>query len=494
MKKLLSLPPLLAACRLFAAGEPVSPTAFPVAGLSDAEAERVIYLESRLAHSRDAERMAREFLATRPGNRSVMLTLCAMFAEQRRVEDLLRATHAYLKFFPDDPQGLYYLASAEYQSGHYTEAVKILRRIRRLTPKGEGFPHLVDMAANGWLDGDWMVSLEAHLELLRNEQLSPELRMQMRRQLDELYRKHLDIAKADLEFLFLNNGDALRPKVSDEVQASLRTRVGVLYRGDSIHLDGGDGLRRESYYRQEVLPYAKYTHDSLWTSSGGVGFSQSGPLAKYRLEYDRPQKRGYWFEASYNERAVDSLALEALDGRQSKLTLGGSQFLSETWELSGNAYARRLTVDGETLGDGGGADWRLAKTVFQNGPSLVVAYRGIYDRVGVSGGSVDRSPVVDPFFPAVATTDLLVARRFHRHGVEAEWAGHYGSAWLYRWFVSADYDVEAADGVYGGGAEFTFHPRKSVEFSLRAEYSSSAKAANAGSEVLLLGLSARILY
>lgn len=494
MNKRLPLLSLLVACRLFAAGEPAKPTAFPVAGLSDAEAERVIYLEARLARSRDAERMAREFLANHPGNRSVMLTLCSMFAEQRRVEDLFRATHAYLKLYPDDPQGVYYLASAEYQSGHYTEAVKTLRRIRRLMPKGAQNPYLVDMASNAWLDGDWTVSLEAHLELLRNERLSPELRMQMRRQLDELYRKHLDVAQADIEYVFLNTGDVLRPMVSDEVQASLRTRAGALYRGDSVHLDGDDGLRRGSYYRQEAFLYAEYTHDTLWTSSGGAGLSQSGPLAKYRLEYARPQKRGYWFEASYNGRATDSLALEALDGRESKFSLGGSQFLSDTLELSGSAYARHLAVDGETLGDGGGANWRLAKTIFQNGPSLVVAYRGMYDGVGFSGDSVDMTPVLAPVFPSVATEQTLVARRFHRHGVEAEWAGHYGSAWLYRYFVSADYDVEAADGVYGGGAEFTFRPRKSVEFSARAEYSSSATAGNAGSEALLLGLSARILY
>lgn len=488
------LPWLLAAPALHAAGAPATPAAEGAQASSEERKASEIYLLARLGRATEAEREAREFLLVSPGHRAVRLTLCSMYAGQRRIEDLRRAAREYLRLYPDDAQGLYFLSSAEYMSGHYTEALRILRRIREVSAKGGHYPYLVDLAASSWQAGDWPEALEAQLELLRNERISPQLRMQLRRQLDELYRKHLDLARVGVEYLWLKTGDAVRPFASETVQVSRRLRVEAGYRADEIGLLSSPGILHAHNYRQEGHLRAQYAHDTLWTSEYALGASEAGPLGGLRLEYELPSRRSWWAEAGYGARATDSLLLEAVDGREHRLATGGSVNLSESLVLSGDAHLRRVTVGDATLGDGAGGTWRLAKTVFTNGPSLIVSYRGSYEAFSRSSERVDISRIEDPAFAPTGLDGVLVPARFHRHGVDAEWAGRFGSAWPYRFFASVDYDVETRRPVYGAGAELTFRPRKSVEISGRAEYQSASTGGNADSAAGLFSLVARFYH
>lgn len=453
-----------------------------------------IYLLARMGRANQAEKLAVEFLKENPGNRPVRLTLCAMYAADNRVEKLLKEARSYLALYPKDTQGLYYLASAEYQSGHYTESLRILRKIRALSPKGARDPYLVDRSASGWLAGEWPDSLEAHLELLRHTQLSPELRMEIRKQLDDLYRKHMDVAKAGAEYLTLDSGSALRPTASEEVQLGKRFRLETAYRGDDIRLKRLDGVADYGNYRQEGAVRLQYAHDTQWISEYTLGVSESDPLAKVRLDYELPYRRSWYAEGTAFWRATDSLGLEALDGRESRLETGGGVHLSETLVASAEAHVRRITVGSAALGDAVGGDWRLAKTVWQNGPSLIVSYRGVYESFSRSGEAVDTSRITDPAFPGTAPDRLLVPETFHRQGVDAEWRGHFGSAWLYRFFGSVDYDFVSDSTVYGAGTELTFRPRKSVEIAGRFEYQSAGTGGNAGSDALVFALTARLYH
>lgn len=458
------------------------------------ETARMIYLYARMGQARKAERMSREFLKENDRHRNVLLVICALYAEQGRRVDLARAARRYLSHYPGDSQGLYYLASAEFQSGHYTEAVRILRELAANQQKGVPSPYLADIAADTWLMGDWKTSLEAHLELLRSQQLSPALAHALRRQLDELYREHLDWFSLGVDAAIFDTGSAVRPTVANETQTSKRTRFRLTYSGDYVSLRDRGMILGGSHYRQQAAASLKYTHDTLWSSGYTLGAYEGGALAGARLDYERRGRRAAWIKADYNTRATDSLALEALDGRRHEVGVGYTQHFTPRTSLTVAPYIYRTELEGHSLGHGAGVQWRLGHKLFLSGPAVTLGLRGIYDEFSPSDRTIDPKDVLSPSLAPRDRLGMLVTNRFNRQGIDLETVGHIGWPNRYRLFTSVDYDIERVDFVWGAGAELTHRPRKSIDLTLRVEYASSGNRANADSGAVLISTSATFRY
>lgn len=458
------------------------------------EMARVIYLYSRLGRARDAEKISKDYLRENSRDRNVLLVLCALYAEQGRHVVLNRAARRYLKYYPGDAQGMYYLSASEFMAGHYTEAVKILRDIRKHQPKDSRELFLTDMAADTWLMGDWTASLEAHLELIRNQQLSPQLEHALRRQLDEIYRKHLDRVSVGAVTAIFDTGIAVRPEVEHESQVSQRSRLRINYAGDYVSLRDRSPILGGSHYRQQAAVALEYTHDTLWRTEYAVGAWEKGALAGFRLDYERRGKRAAWLKADYNARALDSLALEAMNGRRHEVGVGFTQRFNQRTALTVAPYVYRTELEGHELGHGAGVQWRLAQTIFAGGPAVTVGLRGTYDEFHAVDKNIDPKDVIDASVAPSDRISLLVAPRFNRQGIDLETTGIIGSPNLYRVFTSLDYDFERDDIVWGIGGELTHRPRKSIDLTMRTEYSTSGNRANADSGAFILSASATFRY
>lgn len=469
------------------------------AGTLSAEERRyLVYLYARLNKPKIAERLAKGILAETPADRQTLLVLASMYVEQRDAAATLRTARTFLAHYPGDHQGLYFLGAGHYLAKEYAEANRILGELKRMRFVGRKYPYETDLAASAYAAGDWFRAMLSYQELLRHHDLGDELRSEVRIVLDGIYREHLPRVDVTAAQVRLDLAHLWRYGASHGRHLSDRHWLEQRYARETVSLETAPGLRATRATRSEASANLTSVYDGEWRTDAWVGGSGEGFFGGGRLQHQFARQREIALEFAGNVRATDSLTLEALDGRQHHALLAVNWLLEADFALSLRGNVRQLRLAGQDFGRGHGIDITVDQTIWRQGPRVTAGYRGTVARFSLR--NIDPNtpvPIADPAGgPAARDAVLanLVSRRINRHGAGFLVTDNLADAWVYRLTAGVDYDFELATTAWNGALALTFFPRKSIELTAEAGYTSSASASNAGSAATLLNFFIRTYY
>jgi len=473
--------------------------------------KNLLYLFSRLNRPRPARPLAARILKEAPSDKETLLVLCSMELERKNASGVLHYARQFLKSYPEDDQGWYFIAAAESLLGHHARAQGILDTMRATLFRNKEFPYKVDLASTARLSGDWRTALAGYKELLDDRQLAPALREDARRIIDEIYREQLPRLNlaADYQSLF-STGEILRTDASWESPLTNRIRLRVNLHRDDLH-QKPDGAARSIYdSRMEgTVGFDAHVVQS-WHLSAAVGGSGAGFLAAAELRRRITTTRSWFVGAGYNQRATDSLALEILDGRQSRAYAGFDWTLDDEsdWRVSATSSARIVTVDNAILGNGWGLEWQVERVLMRDPVNIRLAYVGQYSRFDTTATDPE---IVQPLFDPGSTAAEEVAA-LDAEGIlagspetlidpEINYQGLTLAARrdiLPQWTIEAigifGYYFDSSQTNYGGYIKNIWRPRKSIELQVNAGYLSNGTQSNTGSQVFELSLALQMLF
>jgi tetratricopeptide (TPR) repeat protein len=218
-----------------------------------------------------------------------------------------------------------------------------------------------------------------------------------------------------------------------------------------------------------------------------------------------------------NARATDSLPLQVLNGRENivEFTMIGTWNSRVRYGI--DAYAKRVHVDGDNLGEGYGVTANLDYIVQQETirkPEIAVGYAGEYTRfnsVSSLPASVNReladSEQVrralssdDELRRAVPANygreifDNLVDPETHRHGVQVSMSKRLGTDWKLSAEAGTYYELsqESLEFSLAAGVEYWLSDSAMLYAELR--YDTSGRAASAGEAVIEASLGAEVSF
>lgn len=497
--------------RLPAASEPNAPAA--LAARSDTEIldraatlpiedlRYLVYLYARLNQPHLAHALATKILTANPSDRQTLLALASLAVDEKNPAAVLRLAQRYLSFYPGDHQGLYFLGAGHYLAKHYAEANAVLRDLKHAQFAGRLYPYETDLATSAYAAGDWYRAVLSYQELLRHHALGDDLRDEVRRVLDGLYREHLPRIEANAAAARLDRAHVWRYGFTQASHLTDRHWLDLRYTRDDIALEAAPSLRSTRAPRAEAVATLTTTYDRRWTSDEWVGAGREGLLAGARVHYRFAQSRSVALDAAFNERATDSLTLEALDGRQDRAGLVVNWLVEADLTFVARAGLRELRVGGHRLGRATGLDLNLDQTLTRDGhgPRVMLGYRGSMAAFtpDLAAPPSLAAPLADPAFGLPAQEAIvanLVSRRLNRHGLGLLLTDSLSAAWRYRFSVGSDYDIELASLGWNAALAVSFFPRKSLEFTAEAGYTSSATSSNAGSAATLFNFFVRSYY
>lgn len=467
--------------------------------LSLEERRYLVYLYARLDKPKVAESLAETILAASPPDRQTLLVLASMYLEQRDAAATLRTARRFLAAYPEDNQGLYFLGAGHYLAREFAEANRILRDLKHAQFAGRKYPYETDLAASAFAAGDWYRAMLAYQRLLRHHDLGDELRDDVRRALDGIYREHLPRVDLTGNNVALDRAEVSRARAVHGRHLNDRLWLEQRYARDDVTLEPAPGLVGSRRVREEFAAHLAMVHDGRWRSEAWLGRSGEGAYGGARANYHVARQREASLEAAVNVSANDSLTLEALDGRQHHLAAVINWLIEADLTLAARAHVREVQLAGNDLGRGAGLDVNLDYTVWRQGPRITAGYRGSVARFSPNAAFRPEAtaPLADPTLGLPAQEAIaanLVSRRINRHGTGLLITDNLADAWVYRLNAGVDYDFELSSVGWNGAAAVTFHPRKSIELTAEAAYTSSATASNAGSAARLVNLFIRFHY
>lgn len=478
--------------------------------MSDAEVLRIaptltieqrrylVYLYARLNQAPVAQALAEQIIKDNPSDRQTLLVLASMAVERKDPEAILRLARTFLSYYPGDHQGRYFLGAGHYLAKQYAEANAVLRDLKHEQFAQRKYPYETDLAASAYAAGDWYRAMLSYQELLRHHTLGDDLRSRVRIVLDGLYRDHLPRWDLGAQGTILKNARAWRYTGGGAQHLSDRHWLALNYLRDDIKIEPSPGVRLARTARDEAAANLTTVHDRRWESEVWVGGSDAGVLAGAGATYRFADQRTATLEYAANERALDSLMIEALDGRQYRAGLTASWLIEADLSLVVRGHWREVYVQDRRLGQGSGIDVNLDHTFWRQGPRITVGYRGSV--ANFSRTLTDSSvalPLADPLGGLGAQLGILenlVSPRLNRHGIGVLVTDNLADAWRYRFNAGVDYDFELSSPNWNAALALTFLPRKSIELTAEAGYASSAAASNAGSSALLLNFFVRIYH
>ncbi len=471
------------------------------ASLSSDELHYLVYLYARLNKPHVAEALAAKILSGNPSDRQTLLVLASMAVEQKDAAATLRIAQKFLRFYPGDHQGRYFLGAGHYLAKHYADANAVLRDLKHEQFLVRKYPYETDLAASAYAAGDWYRAMLSYQELLRHHALGDELRDEVRRVLDGLYREHRPRVEFSANETRLNRAHVWRTTAGEASHLSDRHWLDLRYVRDDVSLDAAPSLRAARAPRAEAAASLTTVYDRRRWSDQWLGTSRAGLLAGARGHYRFAKEREASLDVAYNERATDSLTLEALDGRQHRTGVTVNWLIEADLTFVARANLRQLRVVGHTLGRGAGLDLNLDQTVTRegHGPRVIVGYRGALATFSLDASAPPdlATPLADPALGLAARQALvsnLVSRRLNRHGTGLVITDNLAHAWRYRFTAGLDYDLELSSAGWNTALALSFFPRKSVEFTSEFGYTSSATSSNAGSAATLLNFFIRSHY
>ncbi|GAB5560358.1 MAG: hypothetical protein SynsKO_20050 [Synoicihabitans sp.] len=467
-------------------------------GLDIEQRRYLTYLYARINKPKVAVRIGNHVLRENPSDRQTMLVLASLAVEQQQGEEAVRLAKTFLGYYPDDHQGLYFLGAGYYLQRRFSESEQVLSETKRNQFRGESYPYETDLASASVGAGQWYRAMLSYQELLRNHDLGDELRSEVRRELDRIYREHGPQIALNHDSIRLESGNVHRMDFAHRMHLTERHWWTVTAANDRVKIRPRPGLIPRTTKRADYATILRSTWGSRSHSTLGLGHSPQGLTTEAIWHHNVAPSRSVSLAWNGNKTSTDSLLLESLDGRQDRIELTFSWLIEADLNMVLRAFSRDLRVGKTELGNGTGVELSIDQVLRRNGAHWLVGYRGSYAsfsttgrNFGVLGSALSQGL---PPRERAAIFQNLVAPRINRHGVSLVTADELTRAWHYRIELGGDYDFERETFGYNASMQWIFRPRKSIELGVRGGYFSSADSSDAGSSAYLLDLSFLFYY
>lgn len=465
----------------------------------DIEQQRYLtYLYARINKPAVARAIGALVLEQNPSDRQTLLVLASLAVEQTEGEETVRLAEEFLEYYPDDDQGRYFLGAGYYLQGKYSESERELADMKRDLFPNVKYPYETDLASASAGAGQWYRAMLSYQELLRHHDLGDELRSEVRREIDRIYREHGPRISFSHETISLDGGSVDRSEATHAMHLTERHWWTVNLKEDHVKIEPRQGLRLRDTRRADYSGNIRTLWGSRSSSVLGAGYSDEGLTTEMAIKHEIAPQRSVTLSWKGNRPATDSLLLESVDGREDRVELAFSWLIEADLSLSVRSALRDVRMAGHSLGDGYGVDLSLDQVLRRNGAQWLVGYRGSYASFETTtrNRSLLDEVVSNQLSPRERDGVLrnLVAPEINRHGFGIVTADDLTRAWGYRLELGADYDFVLDNLGYNYAMQWVFRPRKSIEIGARGGYYSSANSSNAGSSAYLLDLSFQMYY
>ncbi len=398
---------------------------------------------------------------------------------------------------PVHPDARAFRAQILAKQRRFGEALLILEDVRRTSK--EPFTANSDLAEAYMNTGRWQDAAET-FTLAENDpreddvtrfeaaRLGREMRSRYRPTVSSVY----EAEKGEEGSLWRHTGEATTGIIGNGNQFILRTW------SDQVNLDDASRViqRSNSDRWQAELAYRRLISHGFF---GEVSVGGSDDDVVYGAKFGRYEGPGLAWDLSWrgNDRATDSMQLEALNGRQNTLALYIGSHFSRRFYLDARFYFRQVNVSGHDLGDGWGLDMNVGYTLLeetQRRPELQISYFNeisFFNSKKLPDNFVER--VTRKGF-AGSLEEALIDENINRHGVIltlSKQLNHRVNAYIYGG-VSYEFEHGELEGRAGAGIEAYLN--KNTSLNIGVDYTTSGNAGNRGSDVLTGTVGVRINF
>ncbi len=380
------------------------------------------------------------------------------------------------------------------------EAVDRLQAIKsRHFPEGQ-FPGQLDLAHALYAERHFDDAEEAYGEIVGESSYSADVRREAVAGLRSLHRDLSGQVEVDGFFTNVDEGEAYRLTEHLRSPEWNDWRLWAWGRHDFIRLDGDTVLRDRNSNRHEGGVSLERQLGNKANGAVGVGGSEDDFLFGAELNLRGRRGLSLGLELDINERAVDTLTVEALDGRQHKLQLQAGIPITPRIFLDVSAYLREVTLLDDEVGEGWGTEVTLDYTVVSAKrvrPALRIGYAGevhIFDRdtVGSEISRFTRAPL-----SADERRDLsceLFEEEVNLHGPRVSIGGRWDDRLACSVEAAAQYDFFDEEFQPRAGLGFEWYLNDRIRLSGRADYLANGQAANRDSEEFRANLGVSLAF
>ena len=255
---------------------------------------------------------------------------------------------------------------------------------------------------------------------------------------------------------------------------------------DTVALDQSRLLRLKETDRYQVeAVWRRHMKQGFFGEISAGGSNKEVVYGAAMGRYSQPGATAWELSFRGNDRALDSLPLVALDGRQNQIALSVSRDLTDHLSLDATVRYRWIDVRGRELGEGLNVNVNASYTLIMETPTrpeLTLTYLTELQRFARNNFGQDFGDrMVRTAFrgagSGAALADNLIQEGINRHGVVLTLSRKFSprfSGYLYGG-VAREFEFGENEGLLGGGLEAFVGPRTNL--FLNVDYSTSGTTA-----------------
>ena len=403
---------------------------------------------------------------------------------------------------PDD--AFEFRAEVLSRQGRQAEAVELLERYRAARHPGDApFPAQGALAYAYYAVGDWPKAQTAYEKLLDTGSISPEERNSALETLDEISQVVGGSIRFGVDGFTEEEGTLWRAQVEAQLPVVNGNQFGVVASWIDISLSDGRIVTFEDATKWEAeVWYRRYFKNGFYAGAS-IGGTEDEALGSLTFGRDGGSESGRWsLELAFNERAEDSLHLEALDGRQHAVHLRFEKPFRKDWHLEAHLAVRDVRLDGASLGTGFSADWNLSKTVLSetaHRPEVRIGYAGEFsqfdhDRIDSNLAAEIVGPNNLGSISPGEIGEYLIEETIHRHSIELGISKDFSPKLAAYVIAGVGYEVEdeAVEYRVAAGIEYKLNERATLTAGV--DYDSSGTASSEGEGVVYGTVGMRVRF
>jgi hypothetical protein len=424
-----------------------------------------------------------------------LLEANALIKRKRLDEAMLIADELEAGGWKNDEDVHMLRASVMIEQGRLGEAIDLLSRIKEKSYKNKPFPGQTDLASAYYRANRLREAQAGYVEIVDGKYLPLE-QEEAGIELRDIDREVNGMLSLDIGYVTEDEGDSLLSALT--VRSPLyndNLRIWAFARRDDFKLSNERSLIADSGERFEGGFAIEKFIDSTLSVAGYVGGSESdgGDSDQFLFggSFTKRVGRGkVGMEFAYNERAIDSISLQVLDGRQHRVQLNVDMPLGNRWNVDGFVYYRQIEALGDKIGDGFGAQLDLLYTVREANkrrPGVRVGYAGEYHKF--NDNKLD-GRTFGPYLKggAAAATDLaldLVEEEINFHSLKVVVEGRLNKYFSYYVSGAVGYDFFDREIQYSVGTGVEVQMSDRWRFIAGVEYYSAGQTTSSLAGVVL---------
>lgn len=423
------------------------------------------------------------------------------FEEALAIADKLEAAG-----WKDDEDIQMLRAEVMIDQGRYDEAIALLTNIKERSYRSAAFPGQIDLA-NAYYQSNRLREAQSAFSEIVDGKYLPLEKEEAAIDLRDLDRELNGSLALDFAFADEDEGQTWTSSLvakSPIYEGGLRVWAFADY--DDLELSGERSLKADQSERFEGGFAIEKFIDQTLSVAGYLGGSHSelsdSDQFLFGGSFTKRVGRSKWgMDFAYNERAVDSITLQMLDGRQHRVQLNLETPVGKRWNLDGSINYRQVEALDDSIGDSWGAEVDFLYTVreaHKGRPAIRVGYAGelqFFDADTLDARTF--APYLNPDITAAEARNFaydLVEEEINLHGLKVVVEGRVNDKLSYFLSGAAQYDFFDKEVQYSAGAGLELYVSDRTRLTAGLEYYSAGQTTSSGSGVVLATVGVSVAF